>query len=82
MCLYYRKPSIIPETLTHDSRDITQQNGHSGPKFDFRARLRKTNIDLSHEDLVGKESQENGQIRQFDFRHILKKTGRQTEIHT
>lgn len=44
----------------------------SGQRFDFRAKLRKTNIDLTSTIRL-KSSAENAQL---DYRNRLKKTGR------
>ncbi|XP_069107840.1 polycomb group protein Psc-like isoform X2 [Argopecten irradians] len=64
-------PSIIPQS---------NMNGHGStesidPPANFRTRLRKTNIDLSQDDIF-KASSNSTEPKHFDFRSRLKKTGR------
>ncbi|KAL5006118.1 hypothetical protein ScPMuIL_017276 [Solemya velum] len=65
------KRTVIPVRM-FDSESAIDSGDESGPKFDFRAKLRKTNIDLTSTVRL-KSSAENAQQ---DYRNRLRKTGR------
>ncbi|XP_021363725.1 myosin-IIIb-like isoform X3 [Mizuhopecten yessoensis] len=66
-------PSIIPQSSTNGHVNVTSDN--NDPTSDFRKRLRKTNIDLSQDNIFKATSAES-EPKHFDFRSRLKKTGR------
>ncbi|XP_033727991.1 LOW QUALITY PROTEIN: myosin-IIIb-like [Pecten maximus] len=66
-------PSIIPPSSTNGH--VNGSSESIDPPSNFRMRLRKTNIDLS-QDNIFKASTNTTEPKHFDFRSRLKKTGR------
>ncbi|XP_060080055.1 myosin-IIIb-like [Ylistrum balloti] len=70
-------PSIIPQSSTngHVNGNVDGSIENKDQPSNFRMRLRKTNIDLSQDDIF-KASTAVNEPKHFDFRSRLKKTGR------